>query len=126
MSDKNKCIFFSRLYSFSFQARYSGIMALIEADNPASTGATRDYWQDQLRNTRVLIFELDKAILKLERQEIESYTVDTGQTTFTARRVNLPELLRQRAALLKQAQEIEALLENADNSGSCFIQVVPF
>ena len=101
-------------------------MALIEAGNPAADGTPSEYWNDQLKNTRVLIFELDKAILKLERQEVESYTVDTGQTTFTARRVNLPELINRRALLLKQAQEIEAMLDQIVNGGACFTQVVPY
>jgi hypothetical protein len=101
-------------------------MALIEADNPAATGTSLQYWQDQLTNTRVLLFELDKAILKLEREERESYTFDTGQTTITARRVNLPELINRRAALLKQAQEIEAIIDNFVNAGASFTQVVPF
>jgi hypothetical protein len=101
-------------------------MALIEPDNPAAIGSSRDYWQDQLKNSRVLLFELDKAILALERQEVENYTLDTGQTTLTVRRVNLPELIRQRSALLKQVQDIEVLIDNIDNAGASFVQVVPF
>lgn len=105
---------------------YSIGMALIEAGNPAATGTNRDYWQDQLRNSRVLLFELDKAILTLERQETEQYIFDTGQTQITVRRVNLPELIRQRAALLQQLQQIETMLDNIDNAGGNFIQVVPY
>jgi hypothetical protein len=101
-------------------------MALIEAGHPAATGSNRQYWQDQLLNSRVLLFELDKAILALERQEVESYTLDTGQTTTTVRRVNLPELIRQRAALFKQVQDIETILDNMDAAGGNFIQVLPF
>ena len=101
-------------------------MALIEADNPAATGSTESYWQDQLTNTRVLLFELDKAILILTRKERESYTIDTGQTTVTVRHVNLPELLNRRAALLKQIQDIEAILSSAPDSGGNFVQVVPY
>jgi hypothetical protein len=101
-------------------------MALIDADNPAANGSSREYWQDQLTNTRVLLFELDKAILKLERKEVESYTLDTGQTTFTARRVNLPELINRQTLLLKQAQEIEAMIGQIDNAGANFTQVVPW
>jgi hypothetical protein len=101
-------------------------MALIEVDHPAASGSSVDYWKDQLTNTRVLLFELDKAILKLERKEVESYTLDTGQTTYTARRVNLPELINRRAALLKQAQEIEAMIDSLENAGASFTQVVPY
>lgn len=101
-------------------------MALIDADNPAATGTSESYWQDQLTNTRVLIFELDKAILKLQRQDVESYTMNTGQTIQTVKRVNLPALIKERADLLRQAQEIETLLENIQDPGGSFVQVVPF
>jgi hypothetical protein len=101
-------------------------MALIEAENPAISGNDRQFWQDQLQNSRVLLFELDKAILALERQELESYTFDSGQTTQTVRRQNLPELIRQRAALIKQVTDITALLDALDNAGNNFTQVVPF
>ena len=101
-------------------------MALIEVDNPAAIGTTLQYWQDQLTNTRILLFELDKAILILTRDERENYTLDTGQTTVTVRHVNLPELINRRASLLKQAQEIEATIDNFVNTGASFTQVVPF
>jgi hypothetical protein len=101
-------------------------MALIEADNPAVSGGEKRFWEDQLKNSRILLFELDKAILALERGGEESYTVDTGQTTFTVRRHNLPETIRQRASLLGQIQSILAALEIFDSAGSNFTQVVPF
>jgi hypothetical protein len=100
-------------------------MALIETDHPAATGSSFSYWRDQLINTRIIIHELDKAILILERNEKESYTMNTGQSVLTVRRVNLPELIRQRAALLKQVQDIESTIETLENPGSSFIQVVP-
>jgi hypothetical protein len=101
-------------------------MAIIDADNPAIAGNDRQYWQDQLQNSRILLFELDKAILALERQETESYTLDTGQSTITVRRQNLPELIKQRAALLKQTQDISAIIEELDSAaGGFFTQVVP-
>jgi hypothetical protein len=101
-------------------------MALIEADNPAVSGDEKKFWEDQLKNSRILLFELDKAILALERAGEESYTVDTGQTTFTVRKQNLPELIRQRASLVSQIQSITAMLEILNSAGSNFTQVVPF
>ena len=101
-------------------------MAIIEADNPALSGDNRQFWEDQLKNSRILMFELDKAILALERQEIEKYTLDTGQSTITVNRQNLPELITRRAALLKQIQDIKGILEGIDNQGrGAFTQVVP-
>jgi hypothetical protein len=101
-------------------------MALIEPGNPAVFGNEKQFWEDQLKNTRVLLFELDKAILALERGEEESYTVDTGQTNFTVRRQNLPELIRQRASLISQMQSINTAIETIDSAGGNFVQVVPF
>ncbi|MDR2097720.1 MAG: hypothetical protein LBP37_04290 [Spirochaetaceae bacterium] len=101
-------------------------MALIEEGNPAVSGDKKRFWEDQLKNSYILLYELDKAILALERKEEESYTVDTGQTTFTARRQNLPELIRQRASLISQIQSITAAIEIIDSAGSNFTQVVPF
>lgn len=103
-----------------------GNMALIEAGHPALSGNNRQFWEDQLKNSRILLHELDIAILKLERQEVESYTIDTGQSNQTVRRVNLPELMKQRAVLIKQIQDISTMLDNIDNGGGSFIQVVPF
>jgi hypothetical protein len=119
--------FFEYFIALPFYRNYSiDNMALIEAGHPALSGNDRQFWQDQLNNSRILLHELDVAILMLERQEIESYTIDTGQINQTVRRVNLPELMKQRAALIKQIQDISATLDNIDNSGGSFIQVVPF
>jgi hypothetical protein len=101
-------------------------MALIEVDNPAAFGDHKKYLEDELKNSRILLFELDKAILALERGREESYTIDTGQTTFTVRQQNLPETIRQRASLISQIQSIMAALEILDSAGSNFTQVVPF
>ena len=101
-------------------------MALIDANSPVVTDS-KSFWQDQLTNTRILIYELDKAILVLERNEKESYTMDSGQSTITVRRVNLPELIKQRASLLKQLQDIESLNPiDADDPSGGFVQVVPY
>jgi hypothetical protein len=101
-------------------------MALLEADNLAVFGDHKKYLEDELKNSRVLLFELDKAILAIERGGDESYTIDTGQTTFTVRKQNLPETIRQRASLISQIQSILAALEILDSAGSNFTQVVPF
>jgi len=101
-------------------------MAIIEAGHPAATGSPLSYWKDQLTNTRIVLFELDKAILILERDERESYTLNTGQSTITVRRIDLPELIKQRASLLKQIQDIESQIDILENPSSSFTQVVPY
>jgi hypothetical protein len=101
-------------------------MALIEPGHPAADGTPLEILQDRKKNNLVLTFELDKAILKLERQEIETYTIDTGQTTFTGRRVNLPEAIKAKAFLSRELQEIEEAIDRLVNGGACFTQVVPY
>jgi hypothetical protein len=101
-------------------------MALIEPENPAISGNEKQFWEDQLKNTRILLFELDKAILALERGSEDSYTLDTGQTTFTVHQKNLPELIRQRASLVSQMESISATIETLNSAGDNFVQVVPF
>jgi hypothetical protein len=99
---------------------------ILEAEHPALSGNDRQFWQDQLQNTRILLFEYNKAILHLERSREESYTIDTGQTTITLRRQNLSEIIKQLPILTKQIQDITAILEAIDNAGNNFVQVVPF
>jgi hypothetical protein len=82
-------------------------MALIFDDHPAITGNSIDYWKDELKNSRILLFELDKAINALTKREIKSYTIDTGQDHLTVQRNDLPQLYMQRQALIKQIQELE-------------------
>jgi len=57
---------------------------------------------------------------------VESYTIDTGQTTQTVRRINLPELIRQSVVMKKRIQETQAEIDSLENPGGVFTQVVPF
>ncbi|GHT88727.1 hypothetical protein FACS1894137_17200 [Spirochaetia bacterium] len=82
-------------------------MALIENDHPALTGGTQEYWLDELNNTRILLFNLDKAINALQKREVHTYTVDTDQDHFTVQRHDLPQLYMQRSTLIKQIQKLE-------------------
>jgi hypothetical protein len=103
-------------------------MVLIAPDHPAASGAFsyRDFLQGKLKDEQVLLFETDKAILALAREGKESYTMDTGQSTITVRRVNLPELIKQSVTLKERIKETQAELDNIDNAGASFVQVRPF
>jgi len=103
-------------------------MAIIEPNHPAASGtfSYREYLQNKLRDEQVLLYEIDSAILRLSRNEKESYSLDSGQSTITVRRVNLPELIRQSAAMKKRIQETQFELDSIDNSGGGFVQVVPY
>ena len=102
-------------------------MALIDAGSPASTDNLLQYWKDELKNRQTHQFEINKAVLKLARNEKESYTLDTGQTTVTVRRHNLPELLKQLAGLTREIQYIAGIIAELENAGvSRFVQVRPY
>jgi hypothetical protein len=53
-------------------------MAILEPDHPALSDNTA--WADTLKNARIILFELDKAILALTREGLKSFIINTGQT----------------------------------------------
>jgi hypothetical protein len=99
-------------------------MALICDDHPALSANSRDFWRDELKNTKILLFELDKAINALNKNEIKSYTIDTGQDHYTVQRNDLPQLYMQRQTLLKQIAELE-IKAGEDTPVEKMHQVVP-
>lgn len=82
-------------------------MALIEDGNPAAGMSSRDFWLDDLQNKRILYFNLEKAINALQKKEVHSYTIDTGQDHQTVTRHDLPQLYTQLLALRKDIEEQE-------------------
>lgn len=82
-------------------------MAIIEPDHPALGGNTS--WADTLTNARIILFELDKAILALTREGLKSFSLSTGQTSQQITHQDLPILLQRRADLIRQIQELEDL-----------------
>jgi hypothetical protein len=60
---------------------------------------------------------------RIHRLEIESYTLDTGQTNQAVRRSGLEALVVARARLLKEIAELEALLDFGIPSGPQCVQV---
>jgi hypothetical protein len=82
-------------------------MALIENDSPALTGGSQEYWLDELKNRKILAFNLEKAINALQKKEVHSYTIDTGQDHYTVQRNDLPQLYMQLGTLTKQIEDLE-------------------
>jgi hypothetical protein len=83
-------------------------MAILEPDHPALSDNTA--WMDTLKNARIILFELDKAILALTREGLKSFIIiNTGQTHQNITHQDLPILIQRRADLIKQIQELEAL-----------------
>jgi hypothetical protein len=85
--------------------------------------STLQVWRDELANTKIILFGLDKAILALTQNEVKSYSVNTGQNVINATRQDLPLLIKSRQDLIKQIQELEAL---ADAGAPHIMQAVPF
>jgi hypothetical protein len=96
-------------------------MAILEPEHPALSGTTS--WADTLKNARIILFELDKAILALIREGLKSFSLNTGQTNQNITHQDLPILIQRRADLIKQIQE----LENLAGGGipPAHVQVVP-
>jgi hypothetical protein len=80
---------------------------LIEPNNPTVGQTSRRFWEDELENSRIMLADVNDRIHALE---IESYTLDTGQTNQAVRRSGLEALITARMRLLKDITEIEALL----------------
>ena len=80
---------------------------LIDENNPITAEDQRQFWNDTLANSRILLFAIDKAILALTKEEKKSYSIDTGQTTINVTLQDLPGLINQRDKLIKQIDDLE-------------------
>jgi len=85
-------------------------MSLLNETHSSNTQTSLEYWQDELKNSRVLLFKINEAINAISTSNHQSYTLDTGQTSQTVTRVNLPSLIVQRKELLNTIRQIEMYL----------------
>jgi hypothetical protein len=99
-------------------------MALIADNHPALSGDPKQFWKDELGNSRIILYELDKAIHALTKKEIRQYTINTGQDAQTVTRQDLPGLYDRREKLLKQIQELE-IMTGEREADAGMLQVVP-
>ena len=99
-------------------------MALIAENHPALSGDPAQFWKDELDNSRILLYELDKAIHALTKKEIRQYTINTGQDAQTVTRQDLPQLYDRRNFLIKQIGELEIKLGIGESQGAIY-QVTP-
>jgi hypothetical protein len=97
-------------------------MALIQADHPAINQSSRQFWQDELDNARILLADTNQRIHLLE---VESYSLNTSQNATSVKRSDLNALSTHRDRLLKQIAELEALLGVGIEYGPVAAQVVP-
>jgi hypothetical protein len=85
-------------------------MALISDNHPALADNQRKYWDDELKNTKILLADLNQLIFKLEHEEIKAYGMDTGQNNISTTRQDLPSLIDRREKLIKQIKDFEDML----------------
>jgi hypothetical protein len=101
-------------------------MALISDNHATLADDQKKFWEDTLKNTRILFFELDKAIFALTNDDMKSYSIDTGQTSINVTRQDLPGLIDRREKLKKQIEEIEDKLGiSVEPEKPHFFQAVP-
>jgi hypothetical protein len=78
--------------------------------NPGSEAGNQSslaYWCDELKNTKELLYEYNKAILALTTGGHQSYELDTGQTRQRVTRMDLSNLNEIRESLLSQIHDLE-------------------
>jgi hypothetical protein len=100
-------------------------MALLPGAEQYLTQSPSAFWREQLANCRVLLDQTNQAITKLQAQNIQEYTIDSGQTLQRVRHGDsekLQALIGQRDALLAQIAVLEARLSVG---GSHAVRVVP-
>jgi len=85
-------------------------MAIISSNHATLAEDQKKFWEDTLTNTRILYFELDKAIYALMQDEKKSYSMDSGQTTINVTTHDLPSLIDRREKLKNQIEELEEKL----------------
>jgi len=85
-------------------------MALINNSHVTLADEQKKFWEDTLKNTRMIFFELDKAIYALTQDEKKSYSLDTGQNTINVTTHDLPALIDRREKLKNQIEELEEKL----------------
>ena len=85
-------------------------MALI--DSSFNNDSPLQFWEDELNNTRRLLYEIEKAILYFTQEALSSggvqeYTIDTGQDRQTVKRSDLSSLYIRHKELLNTISILE-------------------
>ena len=86
-------------------------MSLLDESHSSNSQTSTEYWQDELKNSRVLLFQINQAISTITSNSHQSYTIDTGQSRQTVTRIDLPALVEQRNNLIQKIRELELYLD---------------
>jgi hypothetical protein len=98
-------------------------MAVIEAEHPAAYQSSREFLEDELKNYRILLADVNARVHKLE---LESYTLDTGQTNQSVKRSSLESLVKAKDNFLEKIFELEEALGISARERAAAVQVVPW
>lgn len=85
-------------------------MSLLDESHSSNTQTSLEYWEDELKNSRVLLFKINEAIDTISSGSHQEYTLDTGQSRQTVKRVDLPQLIQQRDNLIGKIRQLELYL----------------
>jgi hypothetical protein len=99
-------------------------MASIVDEHPALSGDQNQFWRDELNNSKILLYELDKAIYSFNHKNIQIYTYNDGQSHITVHKYDLPSLYDRREKLIKTIQDLEIITGDGEPQQKS-IQVVP-
>ena len=84
-----------------------------------------EFWQNTLRNDKVLLDQINRAIVAFASSSgadgIVEYTIDTGQDRQTVKRTDLASLYARRDKLIEEINKIEEALYG----GRRWSQVIP-
>ena len=99
-------------------------MALIDENHAALTEDSRQFWENEYQNTKILINDLDMIIHGLSHDQRKSYQMNTGQDVVNVTKQDLPSLINSRKQLRKELEELEAKLGIGESS-PILTQAVP-
>lgn len=98
---------------------------LLEDVNHVGEISGMEFWENTLRNDKVLLDGINRAIVAFTSSNgadgIVEYTIDTGQDRQTVKRTDLASLYARRDKLIAEINKIEAALRG----GRRWSQIIP-
>lgn len=89
-------------------------MPYIDPDSPVITETSDEYWSYALANKKILLHQVQSAILALTTAGLKSYTINSGQNIQTVTREDISNLKRTESTLLSEIRDLELKLGVGD------------
>lgn len=96
-------------------------MALIDNDHVTSSDNSQTTWEDALQNAKVLLYEIDAAILAILQGKIQTYELNSGQGSRSVKKLSLSDLRELKTEIMSQISDLEGMLGYNSNT----VQVIP-